>query len=47
MNLTTQIPHNDPVHMPFDRSGVMFEGQPGGDGIEITAQTHSEGPQGR
>lgn len=47
MTLTSQIPRNDPVHVSFDRTGVVLEGQSGGDGIEITAQTRSEGPQGR
>nr|WP_238586274.1 hypothetical protein [Rhodococcus rhodochrous] len=37
----------DPVHMAFDRPGVVFESQAGGDGIEVTAQTRGEGPQGR
>ena len=27
------LEHFDPVPMPFDRPGVVFESQPGGDGI--------------
>ena len=47
MNLTNQIPQNDPVDVPFDGAGVPGQGEPGGNGVLVSAQSDGEGPQRR
>jgi len=42
MNLTNQIPQNQPIHVAFDHAAVPGQGQAGGDRVLIAAQAHHE-----
>ena len=37
--------HFDPIHMPFDRTGVVHQRQAGSDRIEVSAQPGDERPK--